>query len=380
MGNKTSSFVDVEKQEELKVKFEQQETQRMLEREKAEKEIAEKEKFNIEKSARLMAAVMGDDSIKQELKLEVPFARKRKISKDDSDGSDSGYDNPTSKDTGNNYEYDKLLSLPFKDLFEKSKVFPADSFLILMKVLNHIFEGKSLSDKDLAFLSKPELTLLSAFFSKKCKVSFSCHDKLTKIAELINSHKSAYKHKRNEENYKLVFKKAIKHLTKTYKKNFPETRGDKKKLLLGFYKHYFRDDFIKLGLEREYELPRHDENKLVENFSSLIYNPKTVNPKYISMVALSKTFITDFLAYINDHFMQDYTRSRYNKVERILDNCKDIVKLAAHSGNHRDLIEKVERNPRFKLPWYDDELTKALSCVKSYLIGKCGVSALMFTF
>lgn len=369
LGDRTSSFVDVENQEELREKFQQQELQRTLEK-------TENEKKSIEAYARIMVAAMESDT-QEEIKIEVPTARKRKFSKDDSD-SESGYDNNSRRDSGNSFDYDKLLSMPYKDLFEKAKQFPPDSFLVLMKVLNQIFEGKNLNEKDLPYLSKPELTLLAAFFSKKCKVSFSCNDKFSKIAELINSHKAAYKHKRNEENYKLVFKKAIKHLTKQYKKKFPETRGDKKKLLLGFYRYYFRDDFIKQGLEKEYDLPRHDENRLLENFSSLIYNPKTVNPKYISMVANSRTFISDVVQYINDGFMLDYVRSRYNKVERILDNCKDIVKLAAHSGNHRDLIEKVEKNPRFKLPWYDDELTKALKCVKSYLVTKCNTSSSQF--
>lgn len=370
LGHRTNSYVDLETQEELKEKFVNQELQK----------LADESKNEIEITAKLLAAAL-DNSQKPEVVIEIPTARKRKaVSKEDSDaGSDSGEEQAGGSPV-DQYDYDYLLNLPYKDLFEKAKTFPADSFLVLMKVLKQVFEGKNVNEKELAYLSKPEITLLSAFFSKKCKVSFTCNDKLLKVAELINCHKSSYKHKRNEENYKLVFKKAIKHLTRNFKKKFPEVKGDKKKLLLGFYRYYFRDDFIKLGLDREYELPRHDENKLTENFNSLIYNPKTVNPKYISMVAHSKPFVADVVKYINEEFMNDYMRSRYTKVERILDNCKDIVKLAAHSGNYKDLSEKIERNPRFKLPWYDDELTKAINGVKTYLITKCNVSPLMFKF
>ena len=371
IGNRTSSYVDVEKQEELREKFKAQELERAY----------DFEQQTIEINARILAAALDNTKI-SEVPIEIPtFTRKRFASKDDSDnGSDSGEELHGKKDTDSNFDYNRLLALPFKDLSEKAKQFPPDSFLVLMKVLDMIFAGKALNEKDLVFLSKPEITLLSAFISKKCKVSFSCSDKLSRVAELINSHKSSYKHKRNEENYKLVFKKAIKQLTKLYKKKFPETRGDKKKMLLGFYRYYFRDDFVKKGLDREYDLPRNDERRLADNFNALIYNPKTVNPKYISMVANSRQFMADVVQYINEGFLKDYISSRYNKVERILDNCKDIVKLATHSGNNRDLIEKIEKNPRFKLPWYDDELLKALKCVKGYLVSKCNLQASVFTF
>ena len=373
MGDRTRSYIDVEKQQDLKARFLIEEKDNQTKRRQDEQE------FNTIISAMKLEATLSSD---EDIKIEIPTAnRKRKESKDRSESesdSEEGCDKRKVSNSCLHQEY--LLNLSYSDIYEKSRQFSDDSFLVLMKVLNSIFEGKSVSEKDLAFLSKHELTLLSAFFSKKYKVSFSCSDKLKMVAELINCHKFSYKHKRNEENYKLVFKKAIKHLTRLFRRQNPETRGDKKKLLIGFYRHYFRDEFIKKGLDKEFDLPRHDENRLAENFNTLIYNPKTVNPKYISMVANSRLFITDVIRYINDAFMSDYVKSRFSKVERILINSKDIVKLATHSGNRNDLVVKIENNPRFKLPWYNEELQRALKCVKVYLISKCEVSPLQFKY
>lgn len=295
--------------------------------------------------------------------------------KDASDAdSDSGEERGGKRrSAGNQLDYEKLMKQPFGVLHEKVKSKSDNCYLILMKVLTMIFEGKNLTEQDLKFLNTAELNLLAAFFAKKCKVSFSSQDKLSKIAELINCHKSSYKHKRNEENYKLVFKKAIKHLTKTFKKEHPELKVDKNKLVLGFYKKYFKDDFVKKGLDKEYDLPKNDCEKLVNNFNSLIYNPKTVNPKYISMVANSKIFVDHVVEFLNDHFMETYVKSRFTKVERILDTCKELVQMVDITGSNKELVDKIEKNPRFKLPWYDDELIKAVKCVKTYLTSKCGV-------
>lgn len=327
----------------------------------------------------LRAVVDQEIAVASEIHSAIDMHEDHKDVSDD-DNCDSSIDQVRRRrPSDSNHDYDRLMLLPCSALHGIAMTDGRDACLVLMKILEMVFQAKNVSESDLKLLNNCEVHLLSAFFSKKCKVNFSKSDDMNKVAEMINCHKSSYKHKRNEENYKLVFKKAIKHLTKTLKKEHPEIKSDKKKLLLAFYKKYFKDEFVKQGLDREYELPRNDQDKLVKNFAKLIYNPKTVNPRYISMVANSRQFIDDVVDFINNHFMRSYIRSRHYKVERILDNCRDLVKSVAVTGKVKDLRDRIENNPRFKLPWYNDELIKAIKCVKGYLTSKCNVDEGKFT-
>ena len=306
--------------------------------------------------------------------------RSFKIVSDEEAGSDScgdvGQSSKNPRSHGLTPEI--ILSHSFESLFTQSKAYPGDNFLILMKIMMTVFEGKEISDSCLLFATESELSLLSSFVQKKCKVAFEPADSKQKIAELINSHKTAYKHKRNEENYKLVFKKAIKFMTKKLKADLPEIARDRTKLLLAFYHKYFKREFEKAGIEKSLDLHVSNKDKLAENFCSKIYNPKTVNPKYISTVAHSKTFIEDIVTYLNNSFFPEYTKSRYYKLERILNSCKDTI--GCSQENILRLKQNIQNNPRFKLPWYDDELKKAMVCVKNYLEMRCHVAKENFSF
>ncbi len=303
-----------------------------------------------------------------------------KMVSDDDGGSDSGEDVGRSTKTQRSHclTPEFILSQNFESLFTQSKAYPGDSFLILMKIMMIIFEGKEVTEACLNYTTDSELSLLSSFVLKKCKVAFNTSDSKEKIAELVNTHKTAYKHKRNEENYKLVFKKAIKFMTKKLKAELPEVARDRRRLLLAFYSKYFKKDFEKAGIEKSLDLHVTNKDKLADNFCSKIYNPKTVNPKYISTVAHSRTFIEDIVAYLNNNFFPEYTKSRYYKLERILNSCRDSID--CKQENILRLKQNIQNNPRFKLPWYDDELKKAMACVKNYLETRCQVPKEKFVF
>lgn len=261
--------------------------------------------------------------------------------------------------------YEQVLKADFEVLHDQSKEYPAEHYLILMKVLVMIFEGQNLNKNDLKFLNANELEILSAVVSKKFKISFSISDPLETIAMLINTHKSSYKHKRNEENYKLIFKKAIKYMTKRLKKINHDYIKDKNKLLNAFYRKYFEGPFITSDIAQQNPgLLSNDPGVVAKTFNGLVFNPKTVNPKYINMVAKSSLFLQDLSEFINNHFFKEYVKTRYTKVERILASCNDTLKKIKNFVKFKDMIEK---NPRFKLPWFDLELTKAIKCVQEYL-------------
>lgn len=314
----------------------------------------------------------------------------------DSEGSSSGEfdpENPKPSDKKNYKYYDSVLSksmVELKAYIEKSH---SDPNLLLMKLLTIIFEGKSVLPTDLVQLKSDELIILSCLLYKKCKIVFSHTDSPDKIAELINSHKTAYKHKRNEENYKLVFKKAIKHLARKLKQEDPSANNkERHRAVWGFFLRYFypyvsreavgpvlglqavdAEEWTRLGVFKQAK-----DSRVLEAFAAVVYNPKTVNPKYISNVSQSKRFLEEVILYLNTAFMKEYRKSRYSKIERILGHCRQILRECNNDlSKSRD---KIDKNPRFKLPWYDHELEKAMKGVAAYLESKCGVRSEAFTF
>lgn len=314
----------------------------------------------------------------------------------DSEGSSSGDfdpENPKPSDKKNYKYYDSVLSKSITDLKAYIEKTNSDPNLILMKVLTIIFEGKSVLPSDLSQLKSDELIILSCLLYKKCKIVFSQTDSADKIAELINSHKTAYKHKRNEENYKLVFKKAIKHLARKLKQEDPSANSkERHRAVWAFFLRYFypyvnseitgqvlglqgidAEEWTRLAVFKQAK-----DSRVLDAFAAVVYNPKTVNPKYISNVSQSKRFLEEVILYLNNAFMKEYRKSRYSKIERILGHCRQILRECANDlAKSRD---KIDKNPRFKLPWYDHELEKAMKGVASYLEGKCGVRSEVFTF
>ena len=80
--------------------------------------------------------------------------------------------------------------------------------------------------------------------------------------------------------------------------------------------------------------------------------------------------------YLNNSFLKEYKRNRFTKVERILHKCQETILFDPE--NMDKVRTNIEKNPRFKLPWYDDELLKAIKGVRAYLESKCQVPAHRF--
>lgn len=124
--------------------------------------------------------------------------------------------------------------------------------MVLMKATVSIFEGREITGQDLSYLSDTDLLILSAFISKKCKITFNMSMSRDEIANFINQHKTHFKHKRNEENFKLVMKKAVKSLSKRLKFTLNPEPKDKYELAYHFYKKYFEVPFREAGLDKAY--------------------------------------------------------------------------------------------------------------------------------
>lgn len=181
---------------------------------------------------------------------------------------------------------------------------------------------------------------------------------MEKMESLINNNKSNSKPKRLEENYKLVFKKALKYLLNQYKTT-KHLRVRKPQLEQMFYDHYFKEVFESEGLADEFYLSS-TRNKKPQG-GQCLFNPKTINTRYVASIMKSKKFVNDFNDYLENEFMNDYSESRKYKITKVLEKCYDF--LNKKKTGAMKVKEYIELNPKCKLPWSDLELTTAKESV-----------------
>lgn len=158
-------------------------------------------------------------------------------------------------------DYEALLSQSYATLKTRAEELHHVQSLLLMKAIMAIFEGHLLTGEELAYLSETDMLVLSALFSKKCKITFDVSNPRDKIAEFINEHLHYYKHKRNEENYKLIFKKAVKHISKKIKPTLVPVPKNKLEMAYQFYLKYFREPFKANGLDKELGIVEEEKRK-----------------------------------------------------------------------------------------------------------------------
>lgn len=260
-------------------------------------------------------------------------------------------------------EYESKLSLTLAELREDLKYGKETvPFLLLMKLMTSLWEGTEVTPEMIGLLRPNERFILSVFVAKKVRNTFDPKGCTHMIAGVINAHYALYKAKRNEENYKLVIKKAIKYLSKKLA-TAPDTLLNSKKETqsVSFFDHYFAQVCKDKEVVQQMGLAAGSHKELIKSFSSVIFNPKTVNPKYIANVAHSKPFIEDLRLYIHQRFCRDYFKSRFVKLGRILASIKHSIDSKTVDLN--GLKAMIESNPRFKLPWYDKEIRRAAECV-----------------
>lgn len=92
-----------------------------------------------------------------------------------------------------------------------------------------------------------------------------------------------------------------------------------------------------------------------------LFNPKTINSRYIRKISKSEKFISDLMLYIHRSFLDDYCRTREFKISKVLEKCYE--HLESKKEGKRKVVEYIEVNAKCKLPWTDRELKKAQESV-----------------
>lgn len=258
------------------------------------------------------------------------------------------------------------------------KLFPK-----LQTVMLNILWGIDSSQNELNNLSENDKNIIKHFLLKK---------KLLKPNEELEFTENNFNQicknngaKRNEENFKCVFKYAIKFLKKEFRINnssfkFRKQIKDLKNqylVELAFYIHYFGEIADDLGCSI-FNFFHPGGNTKDESFIRLLddnkQRPKTINKDYIEKIKKSAKFMSDFKDYLNNTFIRSN-----NEVSGIISQYKVLAQEKLYKKlevwfnkfqkdgwkkTYLEIIQELKNNSKCKLPWSLNEMKKAVQDTK----------------
>lgn len=234
----------------------------------------------------------------------------------------------------------------------------------LLALMMSLFRGLDLKLEQIDALSKEEKYILSSLVLRKFNIKMNPIAANSVVLTAINSQRQLSKNKRLEENYKLVFKKALKYLLRKFKK-YNEVKGKKNDLEQQFYKFYFEEVFKSEGIEVEMGIDPESNTFKGQN----LFNPKTINSRYVTNIMKSALFKAHFEDFLENQFVTDYNKSREFKIQKVVEKCYECFN-KKKGGGYEEVQKYIEQNPKCKLPWSDSELVSARESVKQLLANK----------
>lgn len=234
----------------------------------------------------------------------------------------------------------------------------------LLSLMMSLFKGLDLKQEQIDSLTKEEKYILSSLVLRKFNIKINPTASNQTILQAINSQRQLSKNKRLEENYKLVFKKALKYLLRKFKK-YNEVKGKKNDLEQQFYKFYFEEVFKEQGIEVEMGIDPLSKTFKGQN----LFNPKTINSRYVTNIMKSELFKGHFQDFLENQFVTDYNKSREFKIQKVVEKCYECFG-KKKGGGFEEVQRYIEQNPKCKLPWSDNELISARESVKQLLANK----------
>ena len=235
----------------------------------------------------------------------------------------------------------------------------------LLNIMMTLFEGRDIHTSQVELLSGNDKYIMSSLVARKFGITIQPGKQSpSEIMMTVNKEREQSKSKRLEENYKLVFKKALKYLLKKFKKE-KDSRVKKQALEFQFYQHYFAETFAREKLEAEMNI-----NPSEADFDGhALFNPKTINSKYVTNIMKSTRFREDFEDFLHKKFILDYNKSRKFKIQKVVEKCIECFN-KKKGGGIEEVQKYIERNPKCKLPWSDRELVAARQSVDQLLKNK----------
>lgn len=163
--------------------------------------------------------------------------------------------------------------------------------------------------------------------------------------------------KKKEEKHKFIFKHVMKSLKeKTKKESFTRKKVLKKLLNEKFSKKYFDNlQFINKSLFEEL-------NCYSKSRGNINFAQNHLNKSFFQNLFQVQNLKKDFFEYLHQNFLKDYSVKVENKIKSFLETKvkKVLAKNDCGNGSMKTLCEKIENDPKWKIPWTLNEAENAL--------------------
>lgn len=206
---------------------------------------------------------------------------------------------------------------------------------------------RQLKEEDLCELSAHEVGIFQAVLERKNYNTAQCSKPLTLVTLNAMVNTSA---RRSEEKFKFIIKRIIKHLKKK----------EKIKTEHEFYRVYFADLSVKLGVPLDYFYDPH--NKLLKNTHF-----KSLSTDYVMLLLKSDLFLIELLFYLEKSIIKDHIESLETKVSNLCKKWENIYESLHKEKQSADFIKQLILNTEkgSKLPWSVGEVNEAIDLMKN---------------
>lgn len=268
----------------------------------------------------------------------------------------------SSKLTKNNDEaIMKINEILKKGDFTIKKLFNVETFLL------KFLKGEEINNDMISELNDIEKVLITAFLVKKKYLDVDFLEFNTKSIKFIQERGC---HKRSEQEYKTVLKKAFKQMIYIFNQKNLIFDSNKKH----FYKHYFGEILDQLNIPIE-----NIELEYLFNEKKNQSKKRKSKKNYAQILKTSSKFMNDLNDYLDNSFkyngknfgsIDDATKDINKKVPGIVMKWKnDLMKNDDSDSISKFLIEFF-KNKKIKLPWSFTEISKAIISVKELMLLK----------
>ena len=240
-------------------------------------------------------------------------------------------------------------------------------------ILTDLF-GNSFDCSKYPALTPEQLLLVETVMHKKTGLTESFNDnygidksqaeRLEELYAIREFHKST---KRTEENIKFVYKHTLKFLKSQF--NTEHKLRYNKESEVQFYRFYF----AALAEQRETSLDLYFDPLLTNKGGKT--NSKTISNSHLRLVFENEEFKSQFFAYLDDQFKEDYQSSILKKIERMFVDLENELSNKDEPERKRvmlNFINKLRQKKRVKFPWSSAEIESSRTCFYQRL-GKIGI-------
>lgn len=237
----------------------------------------------------------------------------------------------------------------------------------LEPVLLKFLMSEKIDNSEIRNLRVCERILLAAYLVKKKYLDV---DTLQMTAESINWFEKRATVKRNEQEYKIILKKAFRALISQFNQTQLKFDGDK----THFYQHHL-GDFAKAN---DLELSSLYLEALFNEKGSKAPSKRKSKKNYAQILRTSPSLMQDIKMYLDNRFQlgtratgsrRDAEKEIKRKVPDLLNKWKSQLFTQETSAAEQmaDFLIKFFTNKKVKLPWSVNEVERAVSAVKNLL-------------